>query len=307
MRILLTGGAASGKSTYAKQLAAGLTAPHYFVDTMEPYWEENSLEAKRQKEQRNPVGFHVLSCPSDLTSLTLSGTGTILVECLCNLTANEMFDQAGNVLDVMDKLICDLRWLENHCEHLIVVTNEIGSEPQSFLDSTPAYVRMLGKLNQVLADRFDCVCEFISGIPLVHKGKLPHVDPSSPGLQPLAGSAFPILILGGARSGKRAYAQSLGYTPEDMSDDPYDPKPVLYDLSKIIARDPEHSMELFEPLAMKQVIICNEVGCGVIPLNTKDRDARLQTGRLCVLLAQRSQIVVRMICGIPTILKHPLG
>ena len=298
MRILLTGGAASGKSTFAKQLAAGLTAPHYFVDTMYPYFEENSLEALRQQEQRNPEGFLTVSCPRKLSSIQFPGKGTILLECLCNLTANEMFDEHGNVRDVYEDLLRDILRLENQCDHLIVVTNEIGCDPQSFLDHTPKYIQMLGKLNTALAGRFDCVCEMVSGIALVRKGSLPsHTET-------VKGDDSMILILGGVSSGKRAYAESLGFAPDQMSDSLEDDKPVLYDLQNIIASDPEHCMELLKPLAKKKVIICNEVGCGVIPANAKDRDARLQTGRLCVLLARRARKVVRMMCGIPLVLKE---
>ena len=61
--------------------------------------------------------------------------------------------------------------------------------------------------------------------------------------------------------------------------------------------------ELYDALADKEVVICNEVGSGVIPVERNVRLGREAAGRLCVLLAQKAEAVVRMVCGIPTIIK----
>jgi len=51
------------------------------------------------------------------------------------------------------------------------------------------------------------------------------------------------------------------------------------------------------------VVVCDEVGSGVIPLEKRDREAREATGRLCVLLAREAERVVRVVAGIPVVLK----
>ena len=48
----------------------------------------------------------------------------------------------------------------------------------------------------------------------------------------------------------------------------------------------------------------DEVGCGVTPVDPRQRLAREQTGRLCAALAARAQKVVRVCCGIPTVIKE---
>lgn len=113
-----------------------------------------------------------------------------------------------------------------------------------------------------------------------------------------------ILIVGSAASGKRAYAQSLGYGPEDMSPEADSPAPVLYDLQALVARDPEGAEALLPVLLKKEVVICNEVGSGIIPADPHQRRAREQTGRLCILLAQKAGRVLRLVCGIPQIIKE---
>lgn len=51
------------------------------------------------------------------------------------------------------------------------------------------------------------------------------------------------------------------------------------------------------------ILICQEIGCGVVPTDAFDRDWREQTGRICCMIAARAQGVVRVFCGIPTVIK----
>lgn len=51
------------------------------------------------------------------------------------------------------------------------------------------------------------------------------------------------------------------------------------------------------------VILCDEIGCGIVPAEKADRDWRETVGRLCCYLARRAQKVERLTCGIAVILK----
>lgn len=112
-----------------------------------------------------------------------------------------------------------------------------------------------------------------------------------------------ILILGGAASGKRTYLESLGYGPEDMADGVLDDRKALYGLEKLVAADPEGSEGLLPALLQKEAVACCEVGSGVIPLRYEQRQAREATGRLCIRLATQADKVIRLVTGIPTIIK----
>ena len=112
-----------------------------------------------------------------------------------------------------------------------------------------------------------------------------------------------ILVIGSAASGKYEYVTSLGYSEADIAEGVLDERPVLYGLEEIVARAPMESAELLPALLEKEVVVCCEVGSGVIPLERHDREAREQTGRLCNRLAQRAEKVVRLVCGIPTVIK----
>ena len=112
-----------------------------------------------------------------------------------------------------------------------------------------------------------------------------------------------ILIIGGAASGKRAYLESLGYGSDDISDGVLDDKKTLYGLEKIVLADPEGAGSLLPLLLKKEAVVCCEVGSGVIPVQYEQRRAREATGRLCIQLAAEAERVVRMVSGIPVIIK----
>jgi len=116
-----------------------------------------------------------------------------------------------------------------------------------------------------------------------------------------------LLIVGGEGSGKRTFAKTLGYEESDMADAVLDESPVLFHLEQMVFAQPDCGDELLPLLEKKEVVICNEVGSGVIPANREERVGREATGRLCVLLAQRADCVVRMVSGLPMVIKGELS
>ncbi|MFV0497897.1 MAG: bifunctional adenosylcobinamide kinase/adenosylcobinamide-phosphate guanylyltransferase [Candidatus Fimivivens sp.] len=111
-----------------------------------------------------------------------------------------------------------------------------------------------------------------------------------------------ILIIGGAHCGKRHYAaHCLGYDSAQMSDR-LDHAPVLYGLETLL-KEGAHDQEILPALRQKQVVICDEVGCGVVPIDDGERTWRETVGRVCCLLAHEADKVIRVQCGIATVIK----
>jgi adenosyl cobinamide kinase/adenosyl cobinamide phosphate guanylyltransferase len=115
-----------------------------------------------------------------------------------------------------------------------------------------------------------------------------------------------VLILGGLGSGKTEYARSLGFSDADFSADAFSDRPVLDHLETLVRSDPASATELLPALLKKEIVICREVGSGVIPLDAHERAWREATGRLCCALAKEATAVVRVVCGVPTVLKGEL-
>jgi adenosyl cobinamide kinase/adenosyl cobinamide phosphate guanylyltransferase len=51
------------------------------------------------------------------------------------------------------------------------------------------------------------------------------------------------------------------------------------------------------------IVVTDEIGCGIVPLEKEDRSYRELHGRICCKLAQEAQQVTRVICGIGSRIK----
>lgn len=54
------------------------------------------------------------------------------------------------------------------------------------------------------------------------------------------------------------------------------------------------------------VIIMNEVGSGIIPMEKSERQWRENVGKCGCIIAERADTVIRITCGIPTVIKGKL-
>ena len=95
MITLVTGGCGSGKSEYAENLVAGSGCPcKWYVATMEVWGNEDRRKVERHRKQRAGKGFHTIERPRGLNALRIPGSPeqtAVLLECVSNLAANEMF------------------------------------------------------------------------------------------------------------------------------------------------------------------------------------------------------------------------
>jgi adenosylcobinamide kinase/adenosylcobinamide-phosphate guanylyltransferase len=139
---------------------------------MRPFGEESQRKIDRHREMRRDKGFDSVERYTDIAGAEFEQNASVLLECMCNLTANEMFDDNGNIDETAyERILAGVLSLEKRCENLIVVTNDVGSDVLGqYDDSTMRYVEILGKLNIELAKRFDVVYELVAGIPLLIKG-----------------------------------------------------------------------------------------------------------------------------------------
>lgn len=109
-----------------------------------------------------------------------------------------------------------------------------------------------------------------------------------------------ILIVGPLWSGKRAVAKKLLRCDEaELA------RRAVWDVQELAREDIELEKTADE-LSASEVVIATEVGGGVVPVDDAERAARERAGRLCCLLAERAETVVRVFCGIPKAIKGEL-
>ena len=173
MLTLLIGGSGCGKSVFGEALAAKMALPRYYIAAMRPYGEESLARIQRHRAQRSHLGFETFDRYSDVGGLVLPQRGVALLECLCNLTANEMFGEDGtkaSVKETVEAVVSGVNALRRQATHLIVITNDVGSGGVQYGEGTLRYMQALGKINVLLAKNADHVAELVCGIPLWLKG-----------------------------------------------------------------------------------------------------------------------------------------
>lgn len=125
-----------------------------------------------------------------------------------------------------------------------------------------------------------------------------------------------IMITGGAFSGKKDYAKKrFGFSDDDILNGENCSLNAVFS-AKCIADYQFIVKHLLEENADVQtfterlcrenpnaVVIINEIGAGIIPLEKSDRIWREETGRSGCLIARNSSEVIRLACGIPTTIK----
>ncbi|MCM1191086.1 MAG: bifunctional adenosylcobinamide kinase/adenosylcobinamide-phosphate guanylyltransferase [Butyrivibrio sp.] len=103
-----------------------------------------------------------------------------------------------------------------------------------------------------------------------------------------------ILIVGGAYQGKRAYAGE--HFPDTYR--------ILEGYHRQVRIQMEKGLDPLEeakklPLSdEKLIVLCDEVGSGLVPVDAFERAYREQVGRVGGYLASRADRVIRVVCGI---------
>ncbi|MDR2502118.1 MAG: bifunctional adenosylcobinamide kinase/adenosylcobinamide-phosphate guanylyltransferase, partial [Oscillospiraceae bacterium] len=159
LTLLVTGGAKQGKSVFTVALARSLPPPRYYIAAMEPFDEQWRARAERHRSARG-ADFETIERRRDLSGLSLPNRGAALLECIPNLTANEMFRPDYSIVpDARTRILNGVESLAAQCETLIVVTNEIGRDAHGFDAASMEYIEALGAINNALAARFGVVAE----------------------------------------------------------------------------------------------------------------------------------------------------
>lgn len=172
MMILVTGGSGSGKSAFAEdQVVAFGEAERIYIATMFPFDEESRKRVQRHQNMRKGKGFETIECYTGLERVRVPEGSTVLLECMSNLVANEMFQEDGAHERTVQEIQKGVKSLREQVGNLVIVTNEIFSEAVSYEGETGTYQEYLGKINQELALLADEVVEVVYGIPIYHKKK----------------------------------------------------------------------------------------------------------------------------------------
>ena len=122
-----------------------------------------------------------------------------------------------------------------------------------------------------------------------------------------------VLIIGGAYQGKTEYAKKTYglqdadiFTCEDMRIDP-NARAIrhleCFALACVRAgKEPTEALNALE--LSEKILICEDISCGVVPMDATEREWREAVGRMNAMLAAKAARVTRLFCGLPLELKR---
>lgn len=178
MMTLIIGGSGSGKSAYAEDYITSISKDKkkYYIATMQVYDTEGKKKRERHRMLRSGKGFVTIEQSVDIQKAAEKMTTeekTGVLECMSNLTANEMFLGKKVVAEetVIGKLVKEIEILKEKLTHFVIVSNNVFEDGNEYDNTTMAYIRVMGQINEKLAEMADEVIEVVVGIPMVVKKK----------------------------------------------------------------------------------------------------------------------------------------
>ncbi len=171
---LVTGGARSGKSTWAEKLAAQSELAVIYLATGQAF-DQEMAERIAIHQRRRPPHWQTVAEPLELvTVLEAHPRSLVLLDCLSLWVSNQFLtadpESKQELLDCQQRILsqCDrlISRLHSRPDPTIIVTNEVG---MGLVPDNPLgrYFRdTLGWVNQRVAQAADQVFACFAGIPL---------------------------------------------------------------------------------------------------------------------------------------------
>lgn len=179
--VLITGGARSGKSTFAEKLAIQSNNKVLYVATAIPFDEEMKERVKKHRERR-PSDWNTFEGYKDLKDIFINHDvdfDVVLLDCVTIMVTNLIFEKTGEDIEIFNeeqlneiegeilKEVADfIDAAEETTKTIILVTNEVGFGIVPEYKLARVFRDIAGRVNQYIANRAEEVFLVVCGIPL---------------------------------------------------------------------------------------------------------------------------------------------
>ncbi|MBR9866572.1 MAG: bifunctional adenosylcobinamide kinase/adenosylcobinamide-phosphate guanylyltransferase [Oceanospirillales bacterium] len=163
----IIGGARSGKSSYAENLARNSGSDVIYIATAQAYDDEMQRRIQQHKNQR-PGAWVTVEEPIEISDVIRNESAVnncLLIDCL-TLWVTNLLSADKDITDYKDRLVDAIGRVKGD---IILVSNETGMGVVPMGELTRRYCDEAGWLHQKIAALADQVVLMVAGIPVVIK------------------------------------------------------------------------------------------------------------------------------------------
>ncbi|MDY6912077.1 MAG: bifunctional adenosylcobinamide kinase/adenosylcobinamide-phosphate guanylyltransferase [Chloroflexota bacterium] len=182
--VFILGGARSGKSSYAQEMANSISGKVLFVGTAEPLNEDMRTRIEKHQQER-PASWRTLEASTNIAveiARHIGDARVVLIDCLTLLTSNlvlgeergfagsEEVDEKAAENRVITEIEALIEFMNKSDATFIIVSNEVGLGLVPEIQLGRIYRDILGRANQLMARHASEVNFLVAGIPVKVKG-----------------------------------------------------------------------------------------------------------------------------------------
>ncbi len=165
--ILITGGARSGKSSYAEKMAKQLSKNPVYMATSR-IWDEEFRQRVIRHQKARGAEWSNIEEEKELSRHNIEGR-VVLIDCITLWSTNFFFDAKSDIDKSLKEIKEEFDRFTSQDATFIFVTNEIGMGGTSENELQRKFTDFQGWVNQYVASRANMVILMVSGIPMVIK------------------------------------------------------------------------------------------------------------------------------------------
>src|SRR5882724_2484968 len=163
----ITGGARSGKSRYAQELALRLSPNPIYVATARKWDGDFGERIKRHQSERDQR-WTSLEEEKYISRLKLGGR-VVVIDCITLWLTNFFIDTNNDLEASLEAGKKEIDELDKQKAFLIIISNEIGMGVHAETEAGRKFTDLQGWMNQYIAAKAMKVILMISGIPVTIK------------------------------------------------------------------------------------------------------------------------------------------
>ena len=168
--ILVTGGARSGKSSYAQQLALSLAAAPVYVATAKVWDDDFEKRVKRHQNDRDERWTNFEE-QRRVSALPIENR-VCVIDCVTLWLTNFFIDSKNDINLSLALFKAEIAGLKKKEGTFIIITNELGMGIHAETEIGRKFTDLQGWANQYVAEVAEKVVLMVSGIPVVIKNTL---------------------------------------------------------------------------------------------------------------------------------------